>query len=96
MVIHRRIGLGEIAAEMDAARFLALEGGRDHQPGDDQHVLHGPAGGVVRIPAAGCSGPSGRPASAASFNPAASRVMPMRRHMSARSDLLRSSRSIRA
>ncbi len=34
---------------MDPARFLALECGRDHQPGDDQHVLHGPAGRVVEF-----------------------------------------------
>jgi hypothetical protein len=38
------VSLGEIAAVMNAARFLALQGGPDHQAGHGQQVLQLPAG----------------------------------------------------
>src|SRR5438270_429703 len=38
MVIERRVGLGKVAAIVDAARFATLRGGADHQPGHDEHV----------------------------------------------------------
>ncbi len=49
MMLHRRVRLGKVAAIMGPARFLAFQGGRDHQPGDDQHVLHGPPGRIVKF-----------------------------------------------
>ena len=49
MVVQGGVGLGIVASEMDAARFVASGGGGDHEPGDDQHVLHGPAGHVVEL-----------------------------------------------
>ncbi len=43
-----RIGRGEVGPGVHAAGLFALAGGGDHQPGRDQHVLHGPSGGVVK------------------------------------------------
>ncbi len=49
VMIRRRVGLGEVAAVVDAARLAARRRGGDHQPGDHEHVLQRPAGGVVEL-----------------------------------------------
>ncbi len=49
MVVHRRVGLREVAAEMDAARLASGGSGGNHEPGDGEHVLEGPAGRVLEL-----------------------------------------------
>ncbi len=49
MVIQGRVGIRIVAAEMDAARLAAGGGGGDHEPGDDQHVLEGPARRILEF-----------------------------------------------
>lgn len=48
MSAPRGIGVREVAPGVNASGFLSLQGGGDHQPGRREHILQGPAGGIVK------------------------------------------------